>query len=295
MGLNVYWQPSGTEWSVRERDSHLLRNYDQRLCEVGCRNEVRAEEVRVRLLSGDARDALLTPLDGAGRSEEVARRLGSAIALGLIEDGEQLPSESQLSATLNVSTLTLRDALAELRARGLVETRRGRGGGSFVRVSQAALAELSRDRLAEVGTSDLRELGDMHAMTAGSAARLAAERASRTELARLRDLVDRMAAARDATDLHRLEGRYYIELAAAAQSVRLTRLEIDIQGDLAQIMWRLRPDRSPTSVAADRSAVVDAVALHQADLARQLTEAKFADDTRRLIEDHIAMTRSNAR
>lgn len=248
----------------------------------------------MRLLSGDARDALLTPLDAAGRSEEVARRLGSAIALGLIEDGEQLPSESQLAATLNVSTVTLRDALAELRSRGLVETRRGRGGGSFVRMSQAALADLSRDRLGEVGVSDLRELGDMRGMVAGSAARLAAGRASGTELARLRELVSRMAAARDATDLHRLEGRYYIEMAAAAQSARLTRLEIEIQGQLAQVMWRLRSDREPASVAAERAEVVEAVSRHQTDRARQLTETQVAEDTRRLIEDHIAMTRSSA-
>jgi len=248
----------------------------------------------VRLLSGDARSALLTPLDGGGRSEAVARRLGSAIALGLIENGEQLPSETQLAATLNVSTLTLRDALADLRSRGLVETRRGRGGGSFVRMSQAALADLSRERLAEVGTSDLRELGDMHAMAAGSAARLAAERASRTELARLRELVGRMAEARDATELHRLEGRYYIEMAAAAQSARLTRLEIDVQFDLAQVMWRLRSDRAPSAVAEERNRVVDAVAEQRGDLARQLTEAQVAEDTRRLVEDHIAMSRSSA-
>lgn len=246
----------------------------------------------MRLLSGDARDALLTPLDGAGRSEAVARRLGSAIALGLIEDGEQLPSESQLAATLNVSTVTLRDALAELRERGLVETRRGRGGGSFVRMSQAALERLSRDRLAEVAVSDLRELGDLHAMVAGSAALKAAERASPTELARLRDLVSRMADARDATELHRLEGRYFIEMAAAAQSARLTRLEIDIQGDLAQVLWRLRPDRSPVAVAAERAAVVDAVAARDGRLARRLTEQQIGEDTRRLIEEHITATRT---
>lgn len=246
----------------------------------------------MRLLSGDARSALLTPLEGGGRSEAVARRLGSAIALGLIEDGEQLPSESQLAATLNVSTVTLRDALADLRERGLVETRRGRGGGSFVRMSQAALARLSQERLAEVAVSDLRELGDLHAMVAGSAALRAAERASPTELARLRELTARMADARDATELHRLEGRYHIEMAAAAQSARLTRLEIDIQGDLAQVLWRLRPDRSARAVADQRAEVVAAVADREGDRARRLTEQQIAEDTRRLIEEHLATTRS---
>jgi DNA-binding GntR family transcriptional regulator len=79
--------------------------------------------------------ALFGPLDDAGgRREAVARRLGGAIALGLLGDGEQLPSEQELATSLNVSTVTLRDALADLRQKGLVETRRGRGGGSFVRV-----------------------------------------------------------------------------------------------------------------------------------------------------------------
>src|SRR5687768_10641430 len=87
----------------------------------------------VRLLSGDARNAVFAPVaDGSARREVVARRLGGAIALGLIGDGEQLPSELELATSLNVSTVTLRDALADLRARGLVVTRRGRGGGSFV-------------------------------------------------------------------------------------------------------------------------------------------------------------------
>ncbi len=103
-----------------------------------------------------------------------------------------------------------------------------------------------------------------------------------------------MADARDATELHRLEGRYYIEMAAAAQSARLTRLEIDVQFDLAQVMWRLRSDRAPAAVAEERGRVVDAVAEHRGDLARQLTEAQVAEDTRRLVEDHIAMSRSSA-
>lgn len=246
----------------------------------------------MRLLSGDARNALFAPLgDGWGRSEAVARRLGSAIALGLIGDGEQLPPEQELATSLNVSTVTLRDALADLRGKGLVETRRGRGGGSFVRVSAGALASLSRQRLAELGVSDLRELGDLHASVAGSAARLAAERASPTEITRLRDLATRLRDAHDEAELRRLDGRYYIELAAAAQSVRLTMLEIELQGELAQLAWRRALDGMPEEISAGRRAVVDAIARRRPDRARRLTETQLADDTRRLIEAHIELTR----
>src|SRR5215212_7215610 len=177
---------------------------------------------RVQLLSGDARRAVFAPLDdGALRSEAVVRRVGSAIALGLLADGEQLPAEAELATMLNVSTVTLRDALAGLREVGLVETRRGRGGGSFVRARDDALAELADTRLAELATTDLRELGDAHGAVAAAAARLAAGRASVREIARLRDIVDRLARAESVTGQRRAEGRFYIELAACAQSVRL--------------------------------------------------------------------------
>src|SRR3712207_5913999 len=76
------------------------------------------QEASVQLLSGDARRAVFAPLDdGALRSEAVVRRVGSAIALGLLADGEQLPTETHLATMLRVSTVTLREALAELRKR----------------------------------------------------------------------------------------------------------------------------------------------------------------------------------
>src|ERR1700685_1470699 len=77
--------------------------------------------------------SLIAPLAVLGRAEEVALRVGQAIRLGLLTDGEQLPSEAEFAAQLGVSAMTLREALAMLRQQGLVETRRGRAGGTFVR------------------------------------------------------------------------------------------------------------------------------------------------------------------
>ncbi|WP_051706915.1 FadR/GntR family transcriptional regulator [Nocardioides aequoreus] len=247
----------------------------------------------MRLLTGDARQAVFAPLDdGAGRSAAVVRRLGSAIALGIIEDGEQLPAEQQLAASLNVATVTLREALADLRSRGLVSTRRGRGGGSFVRADDDALAELARGRLAELSTADLRELGDLRVAVGGTSARLAAVRASASELAALRGLVDRVAAARDGSEQRRLEGRYHIALAASTQSVRLTTQEIELQSELGQVLWG--SSRSPAEVATDTAAhhaVLDAVEARDAALARDLAEEHLDRVTVRLIEIHIAAVR----
>lgn len=240
----------------------------------------------MRLLSGDARRAVFGPLgDGMVRSETVVRRLGSAIALGLVVDGEQLPPERDLAVSLGVSTMTLREALTELRSRGLLETRRGRMGGSFVRARSDALGQLSSFRLDDLGTSDLREFGDLAAAIAGSSARLAASRTTKHEVTRLREIVDRLATARETIEQRRLDGRFFVEVAAAAQSVRLTRAQIDLQSEAGQIPWPA--ENSPkrvSEVIAAHTQVVDAIAARKGDRARTLAENHMAVRTAWLIE-----------
>jgi DNA-binding FadR family transcriptional regulator len=244
----------------------------------------------VQLLSGDARRAVFAALDdGALRSEAVVRRVGSAIALGLLDDGEQLPAETELATMLNVSTVTLREALADLRKLGLVETRRGRGGGSFVRSRDDALATLADARLADLGTTDLRELGDVHGAAAAAAARLAATRASPHEIARLREIVDRLAESASVTDQRRIDGRYYVEVAACAQSVRLTRQEMELHLELGQLPWP--PAAAPRllgTIVATHRAVIDAIEARDPARARAITEEHVDTRTVWAVELHLA-------
>jgi DNA-binding FadR family transcriptional regulator len=241
---------------------------------------------------GTGRQVIFTPLDdGSGRSEAVVRRLGSAIALGLIADGEQLPSEADLATSLGVATVTLREALSDLRRRGLVETRRGRGGGSFVTVSEHALSALARRRVQELGSVDLRELGEFHAAIAGAAARLAADRAGEPEIDRLNATLDKLEKAPTAAGRRRIEGRYYIEMAAAAQSVRLTRREIELQSELAELqLYPPTTTGSAISTLRQHRAVVDAVEHRDGVLARRITEECIASRTLGMIEVHLALT-----
>jgi DNA-binding FadR family transcriptional regulator len=248
----------------------------------------------VQLLSGDARRAVFAPLDdGALRSEAVVRRVGSAIALGLLGDGEQLPAETELATMLNVSMVTLREALADLRELGLVETRRGRGGGSFVRLRDDALAGLADARLADLGTTDLRELGDAHGAVAAASARLAATRASAHEIARLRDIVDRLARTESVTDQRRIDGRFYVEVAACAQSVRLTRQEMELHLELGQLPWP--PAAAPRlfgTIVATHRAVIAAIEARDPARARAITEEHIDARTLWAVELHLARLKS---
>lgn len=58
---------------------------------------------------------------------QIEEELASRIERGALEPGEQLLPERQLAADLGVSRMTLRQALARLERRGLVERAHGRG------------------------------------------------------------------------------------------------------------------------------------------------------------------------
>src|ERR1700754_4625872 len=76
--------------------------------------------------------AVLRPVRGHHAFEACVEQLGTAIRLGVYPRGTTLPAERELAERLQVSRATLREAMAALRQAGLVETTRGRGGGTVV-------------------------------------------------------------------------------------------------------------------------------------------------------------------
>ena len=129
---------------------------------------------------------------------------------GVIPDGAQLPSEIDLATQLGVSTMTLREALAILRAQGLVVTKRGRGGGSFVRASAEDVHTRALALLQEFTVEGLRDLGDEQFAVAGATAVLAARRAVAADIARLRKLADRLAVSEDAITGRRADSLFHL-------------------------------------------------------------------------------------
>jgi DNA-binding FadR family transcriptional regulator len=219
---------------------------------------------------------LLMPLDG-GRAELVARRLGEAIRLGLLADGDRLPPERRLAEQLGVAPVTLREALAMLREEGLVTTRRGRRGGTFVH----APADLG-EPLRRFSVQELRDLGDHRRAIAGTAAQLAAERALPEEVGRLREQLERLRAAVLPSDRRRADTQFTIEVAAAAQSPRLTREEARLRAEVGDLLALGRDDHA--ALVRERVLLVRAIAGRRSARARQLAEKHVVAETARLIE-----------
>jgi GntR family transcriptional repressor for pyruvate dehydrogenase complex len=73
------------------------------------------------------------PSSASSRSLDlVLRQLTEAIERGQLAPGEKLPAEPELASQIGVSRSVLREALKALELSGVLEVRRGYGGGTFV-------------------------------------------------------------------------------------------------------------------------------------------------------------------
>ncbi|PWJ47734.1 transcriptional regulator, GntR family [Quadrisphaera granulorum] len=216
-------------------------------------------------MSGDARhtDASLSvvfaPLDDHGRAGLVERRLTDAIISGVLRDGERLPSEASMATSLGVALVTAREALEALRSQGLVVTRRGRDGGSFVTCTTDSAARWAQRRLLESSRIDLRDLALHVSAILGTAAEVAADRATDDDLDVLLSIHEG-ADLRTAGGARRALGWFQLELAAVSQSPRLVREEMRLQSEAAPLLWMcLREDAHRARSAESREEVLAAL------------------------------------
>src|SRR6188472_2864774 len=206
-----------------------------------------------------ARAVVFAPLDGTGRAELVEQRLTDAIVSGVLRDGERLPSESELSRSLGVALVTAREALEGMRDKGLVLTRRGRDGGSFVTYDRDAARRLIDARLHELTRIELRDLALHAAAIAGTAAEVAADRASDDDLETLQAIDDR-ADLRTAGGARRAVGRFQLEVAAVSQSPRLVHEELKLQAEGGPLLWLcLREQEYRDQSARCRAEIIRAI------------------------------------
>lgn len=231
-----------------------------------------------------------------GRTEEVVRRLIEVIDLGLFAEGEQLPSESELAMQFGVATVTLREGLALLRERGIIETRRGRNGGSFVCAAVEMSSERLQNRIKDLSAPELRDFCDEHCAISGTAARLAAKRSSKEHNAKLQHYIDALVNAKTRIEQRRADARFHIEIAVAAQSVRLTHAEMNLQSEIGELVWVPLPGKeiNAAGIAFEHRAIADAIAVGDANLAGALAEAHITKGVKQLIDLRLALIAQEA-
>ena len=125
-------------------------------------------------------------------AEEVAAQIQQAIVGQDLAVGDKLPSQRELSGVFNVSVSTVVSALRLLEQSGLVYTKRGATGGSFVsEMNTQAFTESLRVLLGRKKVT-MEELAEFRILVEGKAAYWAAERRKDEDLKFMLSLLDNM-------------------------------------------------------------------------------------------------------
>jgi DNA-binding FadR family transcriptional regulator len=191
-----------------------------------------AAEQRARAGTLTAPNAVFAPVRSQTAFEETVERLGTAIKLGLLAPGSQLPAERELCARLGIARSTLRQALTALSQSGHVFATRGRGGGTFVADPQPPTNPPSPQMLAR-----WRETCDQRLAVELGVAVLAAERAQQADV----DALDALAAVLeralgDFAAYRQADIRLHVGLAEATRSSQLVRAMTEAQGAMSDLI-----------------------------------------------------------
>jgi GntR family transcriptional regulator, transcriptional repressor for pyruvate dehydrogenase complex len=192
-------------------------------------------------------DAVFAPVRSQTAFEETVDRLGTAIKLGLLAPGSQLPAERELCGRLGIARSTLRQALTALTQSGHVFATRGRGGGTFVSDPQPPADPPSAQML-----SQWRETCDQRLAIELGVAVLAAQRAERADL----DPLDEVAmvledALEDFAAYRQADIRLHVGLAEATGSERLVREMTEAQGAMTDLIGYIA--HPPTVLASSNA------------------------------------------
>jgi DNA-binding FadR family transcriptional regulator len=182
---------------------------------------------------------VFTPVQTRRTFEEAVAQIAEKVKLGELGVGDRLPSERALAEQMEISRPTLREAIKVLHDSGLIDVRRGAGGGMFV-----ATELVPRDLVAQRRDMRIHEVAQVleaRRMLEPRVAQLAAMRGVEADFDAMRRTIDDQRTLVAAGDiLHdgredrflALDVRFHLALARATGNNVLVGLVRSVYRDL---------------------------------------------------------------
>ena len=214
---------------------------------------------------------------GVSLAAKISSALRRDLSEGVFRPGDRLPSESELTREYSVSRTVVREAIAILRADGLVEARKGAG---VFAVEVKPAKELPFNDLAVGRISSVIELLELRTVFEVESAGLAASRRSAVQVEAIvdahRQIGDCLAAGLPTRDA---DFEFHLAIAQATQNRRfpeflqLIRSGIIPRGELQGAAPGARPKDYNLHLQEEHARIVDAIIEGDADGARQYMAA----------------------
>ncbi|MGD8562662.1 MAG: FCD domain-containing protein [Desulfarculaceae bacterium] len=149
-------------------------------------------------------------------SDRINQFLRLAIFKGELKPGDKLPTEERIASDFKVSKVTVREALRQMEAEGLIEKRRGIRGGSFV-------AEPNHAKIGELILTYMRweaitpeHLAEFRMLLEPLLAALAARNRTDEDLAAIKENIEKYQSQYEAGKLDRTLATEFHRLVAEA-------------------------------------------------------------------------------
>ncbi|MDV3125143.1 GntR family transcriptional regulator [Mycobacterium sp. 21AC1] len=223
-------------------------------------------------------------LESPSRVDEITDRLVTAIAIGEYLPGARLPAERDLAGSLRVGRMAVRAALARLVELGLVETRRGRGGGSYVLQQWPESSTAAVGRTLTMRIDELRDRCDAICRLHGAVCRAAAESRSDRDVAVLRECLEAYRAAESGLSAQQADGALHLAIMDAAHNAVLKQVLLELEASVSigapAHLWGETATMRQMELRAlhDHDQLVDAIADGRGDDAEALARAHVAID-----------------
>lgn len=183
------------------------------LCDEPSQPNGSAEHMSL-VISGISSGTVSLPPSHVNVNRYVADLVRREIRLGLLPPGSALPSERDFAEMLGVGRTPVQLAFRQLHAEGLIERRRGRNGGAFVR---GAGEDESRfhDVIMEAikNRDEIRLAMEYRCLVEPAVSRLASERRTATELNELEAAHSLLQEASDDASFMRSDAVFHLTLA----------------------------------------------------------------------------------
>lgn len=242
--------------------------------------------------------AKIQPLQRLSLFEALADQIEEWILSGQLEPGAKFPSEDSLRRQFAVSRPVVREALARLRERGLIET--VSGSGTFVKhpdadhLSEAVLRHL---RVAAGGTDSIGKVYEARLAIEAATARLAAERATEHDI---EHISTRLAAMRtDRDDLQRWTASdlgFHLAVASASHNPFLLTLLTPLVKVIERgIIESFRSRQAVESGLRAHERILERIVAHDPPRAEEAMRDHLADSERRFAAAHAGRRRRRSR
>jgi len=228
----------------------------------------------------------LRPVSGSqSRTSDLVRMLSEDIRSGRIKPGEKLPTEQEIVRLTGVSRTVVREAIARLSAKNLLQVRGGAGGGIVVRSPSPAHVSDTLSLLLQMDSNTTRheKVLEVRRLLEVEIAGLAAERRTAADLAQLAANLAAYEAMRETTAADRerfaqLDLDFHTAIAAATQNDLFVIL-LDALRDILLALRRLgySTPGNPQRALRHHHAIFAAINAGAAGAARQAMQAHLIE------------------